>query len=231
MKAFRRRRCQPPLRGLWATTSEILLAQTMTTWLRLATQLLIRSSCTSTVLRTHSDASDRFITLQMGCDVDSGDRGSQMFSFIHVLFIYSCNKSLGKEQKNMQRLLIFELESKKIPCNFKIFAICIGLQGANASALEKEIGSEQFPVNEHYFGLVNVSILCSVLSVYLVPSASHMLTLPVIKWDFLVWEHLLLQLGTAGSVFLPTIPREDLGIPKSAAAEGEPAHLPGRPLP
>lgn len=31
------------------------------------------------------------------------------------------------------------------------------LQGANASALEKEIGSEQFPVNEHYFGLVNVS--------------------------------------------------------------------------
>lgn len=30
-------------------------------------------------------------------------------------------------------------------------------QGANASALEKEIGSEQFPVNEHYFGLVNVS--------------------------------------------------------------------------
>lgn len=32
-------------------------------------------------------------------------------------------------------------------------------QGANASALEKEIGSEQFPVNEHYFGLVNVSTL------------------------------------------------------------------------
>lgn len=31
------------------------------------------------------------------------------------------------------------------------------LQGANASALEKEIGPEQFPVNEHYFGLVNVS--------------------------------------------------------------------------
>ncbi|MGH0134436.1 UNVERIFIED_CONTAM: hypothetical protein FKN15_026921 [Acipenser sinensis] len=27
--------------------------------------------------------------------------------------------------------------------------------GANASALEKEIGPEQFPVNEHYFGLVN----------------------------------------------------------------------------
>ncbi len=30
-------------------------------------------------------------------------------------------------------------------------------QGANASQLEKEIGSDQFPINEHYFGLVNVS--------------------------------------------------------------------------
>ena len=31
------------------------------------------------------------------------------------------------------------------------------MQGANASQLEKEIGSDQFPANEHYFGLVNVS--------------------------------------------------------------------------
>lgn len=30
-------------------------------------------------------------------------------------------------------------------------------QGTNASALEKDIGPEQFPINEHYFGLVNVS--------------------------------------------------------------------------
>uniref|UniRef100_A0A3Q3B245 Ubiquitin specific peptidase 12b n=1 Tax=Kryptolebias marmoratus TaxID=37003 RepID=A0A3Q3B245_KRYMA len=36
----------------------------------------------------------------------------------------------------------------------KIASICT--MGANASALEKEIGPEQFPVNEHYFGLVNV---------------------------------------------------------------------------
>ncbi|KAL6035748.1 hypothetical protein STEG23_017822 [Scotinomys teguina] len=28
-------------------------------------------------------------------------------------------------------------------------------QGTNASALEKDIGPEQFPINEHYFGLVN----------------------------------------------------------------------------
>lgn len=30
-------------------------------------------------------------------------------------------------------------------------------QGANISQLERDIGSDQFPPNEHYFGLVNVS--------------------------------------------------------------------------
>ena len=33
------------------------------------------------------------------------------------------------------------------------------LKGANASQLEKDIGSDLFPANEHFFGLVNVSIL------------------------------------------------------------------------
>lgn len=32
-------------------------------------------------------------------------------------------------------------------------------QGANISQLERDIGSEQFPPNEHYFGLVNVSLI------------------------------------------------------------------------
>ncbi|KAL4695319.1 hypothetical protein H8959_000414 [Pygathrix nigripes] len=32
--------------------------------------------------------------------------------------------------------------------------------GANASTLEKEIGPEQFPVNEHYFGLINFGNTC-----------------------------------------------------------------------
>uniref|UniRef100_A0A8C5AIG0 Ubiquitin carboxyl-terminal hydrolase 46 n=1 Tax=Gadus morhua TaxID=8049 RepID=A0A8C5AIG0_GADMO len=32
--------------------------------------------------------------------------------------------------------------------------------GTNASALEKDIGPEQFPVNEHYFGLVNFGNTC-----------------------------------------------------------------------
>lgn len=30
-------------------------------------------------------------------------------------------------------------------------------KGANISQLERDIGSDQFPPNEHYFGLVNVS--------------------------------------------------------------------------
>jgi ubiquitin carboxyl-terminal hydrolase 12/46 len=36
----------------------------------------------------------------------------------------------------------------------KFASICT--KGANASALEKEIDPEQFPVNEHYFGLFNL---------------------------------------------------------------------------
>ncbi len=43
-------------------------------------------------------------------------------------------------------------------CHKYQLTVCFCLQGANASALEKEIGPEQFPVNEHYFGLVNVSV-------------------------------------------------------------------------
>ncbi|XP_041340594.1 ubiquitin carboxyl-terminal hydrolase 12-like isoform X2 [Pyrgilauda ruficollis] len=40
----------------------------------------------------------------------------------------------------------------------RLAAVCT--MGANASALEKEIGPEQFPVNEHYFGLVNFGNTC-----------------------------------------------------------------------
>ncbi|KAI3368997.1 hypothetical protein L3Q82_025967 [Scortum barcoo] len=34
------------------------------------------------------------------------------------------------------------------------------MSGTNASALEKDIGPEQFPINEHYFGLVNFGNTC-----------------------------------------------------------------------
>ncbi|KTG32151.1 hypothetical protein cypCar_00022489 [Cyprinus carpio] len=36
----------------------------------------------------------------------------------------------------------------------------MSLAGTNASALEKDIGPEQFPINEHYFGLVNFGNTC-----------------------------------------------------------------------
>ncbi len=32
------------------------------------------------------------------------------------------------------------------------------LKGGTASQLEKDIGSDMFPANEHFFGLVNVSM-------------------------------------------------------------------------
>jgi len=41
-----------------------------------------------------------------------------------------------------------------IDCN----VLCFYIQGANISQLERDIGSDQFPPNEHYFGLVNVSL-------------------------------------------------------------------------
>lgn len=53
--------------------------------------------------------------------------------------------------------IIAELAVSLVFTEAKDLFDCLHLQGANASALEKEIGSEQFPVNEHYFGLVNVS--------------------------------------------------------------------------
>ncbi|XP_032993366.1 ubiquitin carboxyl-terminal hydrolase 12-like isoform X2 [Lacerta agilis] len=40
----------------------------------------------------------------------------------------------------------------------KLASVCT--MGASASALEKEIGLEQFPVDEHYFGLVNFGNTC-----------------------------------------------------------------------
>ena len=43
------------------------------------------------------------------------------------------------------------------------------LKGGNASQLEKDIGSDQFPANEHFFGLVNVSTSSSTFKTRPVP--------------------------------------------------------------
>lgn len=77
----------------------------------------------------------------------------------------------------------------------------MNFQGANASALEKEIGSEQFPVNEHYFGLVNVRIYMYIhmnlkytytlnREFHLFPFAIYLLN--SLLFAISVWEHVLL---------------------------------------
>lgn len=40
---------------------------------------------------------------------------------------------------------------------FVAVKLFVFIQGANISQLERDIGSDQFPPNEHYFGLTNVS--------------------------------------------------------------------------
>lgn len=69
----------------------------------------------------------------------------------------------------------------------KIVSSSPPVKGANASALEKEIGPEQFPVNEHYFGLVNVGDR----HVSGTPVRRHR-PLFTLRLFSLVWQHLLL---------------------------------------
>merc|ERR1712051_824349 len=65
---------------------------------------------------------------------------------------------MGKERKVISvkfgQVLMSDLRrvigDRLIPCTM----------GANASQLEKDIGSDLFPANEHYFGLVNFGNTC-----------------------------------------------------------------------
>ncbi|OCT65807.1 hypothetical protein XELAEV_18042056mg [Xenopus laevis] len=54
----------------------------------------------------------------------------------------------------VERVLFFD--STLLPVTVRVAVFL----GTNASTLEKEIGPEQFPVNEHYFGLVNFGNTC-----------------------------------------------------------------------
>lgn len=47
----------------------------------------------------------------------------------------------------------------------------------------------------------------------------------------LVREHLLLQLRPPSTLFLPSVPGESSRLQEPAPEEGEPPHVPGRPLP
>ena len=48
-------------------------------------------------------------------------------------------------------------------------------QGANISQLERDIGSDQFPPNEHYFGLVNVSLTPCMMQLFQVKLLCYLL--------------------------------------------------------
>lgn len=58
----------------------------------------------------------------------------------------------------------------------------ISFQGANASQLEKEIGADQFPPNEHYIGLVNVS--ASILHAWI---SFWLCVKPIVSDDLVRW--------------------------------------------
>ena len=49
---------------------------------------------------------------------------------------------------------------KNINEQYNFFSLIPCAMGANASQLEKDIGSDLFPPNEHYFGLVNFGNTC-----------------------------------------------------------------------
>ncbi|KAA8580766.1 hypothetical protein FQN60_013724 [Etheostoma spectabile] len=75
--------------------------------------------------------------------------------------IIACLSSRGEPAQSCQRAAVVEDGASRMEILMtvsKFASFCT--MGANASALEKEIGSEQFPVNEHYFGLVNFGNTC-----------------------------------------------------------------------
>ncbi len=76
---------------------------------------------------------------------------SPRFNSPNVLKSYTFSAT----RKQLYRSMFWILYPTKYP-DRAFFVLCF--QGANASQLEKEIGSDQFPTNEHYFGLVNVRI-------------------------------------------------------------------------
>ena len=70
--------------------------------------------------------------------------------------------------------------------------------GANASQLEKDIGSDLFPPNEHYFGLVSLMAPTFYLLIDIKLFSNS-------KGQFR--QHMLLQLCPPGALLLQAIPR------------------------
>ena len=79
------------------------------------------------------------------------------------------------------------------------------LKGANASQLEKDIGSDMFPANEHYFGLVNVSNIVMSMFYHQIYEIQF---LDLSRIDILIFyyvsvrEHMLLKFCATSIIFL-----------------------------
>lgn len=62
--------------------------------------------------------------------------------------------------------------------------------GTNISQLERDIGTD-FPANEHYFGLVNVSF-----------GKEIFINVFIVHLNFAVWEYMLFKLRAPSSILL-----------------------------
>ena len=79
------------------------------------------------------------------------------------------------------------------------------LKGANASQLEKDIGSDMFPANEHYFGLVNVSQLINSFYCRQIISSNvkvNYASLIISYFNLIVRKHMLLEFCTSSIILL-----------------------------
>ena len=90
------------------------------------------------------------------------------------------------------------------------------MQGATASQLEKDIGHE-FPQNEHYFGLVNVSMLAFFRSFRDRHQTKALIC--ILNSFSAVWKHMLLQFSSASVIFLSPVPRASFGLQTSFQEE------------
>lgn len=78
--------------------------------------------------------------------------------FLHVFLTHL----FCVEKLSLTRKLLF-MDVPLILCNMLSTSMwyqhSLWFQGTTISQLERDIGSDQFPPNEHYFGLVNVSVI------------------------------------------------------------------------
>ena len=80
--------------------------------------------------------------------------------YLHTLYLWICAVATAMLRGHFGSNLSADMlhQNRRSPGR-SINMFDFVLKGANASQLEKDIGSDLFPANEHFFGLVNVSII------------------------------------------------------------------------